>query len=404
MSAVSIEKVNSKLLNFNTSDKRTELDRVTIGSKNYKRFINEFWTAKQRQANNLHEISYRACYKPQLPKFFIDLFTKSGDIVYDPFAGRGTTLIEAAILNRNIISNDINPLSRILTEPRLNIPTIQQIEERLNQIQFKDSNADINLSMFYHKDTESEIVCLRNELDSSNFIDNWIKMVCTTRLTGHSAGFFSGYTLPPNQATTQKGQVLINQKLGISPPYKNTKEIILKKSKALQRNLSPSLIQQLFEVGKNAIFSSKDSKNTFHIPNESVRLTVTSPPFLNIVRYASDNWLRCWFNSIDSRQVEKEIVSCRTVSQWSKMMSFVFDELYRVTLPGGWIAFEVGEVNNGKIKLDEAVVPLGLKSGLDCAGIMVNSQDFTKTSNIWGINNMKVGTNTNRIVIFHKPK
>ena len=404
MSAVSIEKVNSKLLNFNTSDKRTELDRVTIGSKNYKRFINEFWTAKQRQANNLHEISYRACYKPQLPKFFIDLFTKSGDIVYDPFAGRGTTLIEAAILNRNIISNDINPLSRILTEPRLNIPTIQQIEERLNQIQFKDSNADINLSMFYHKDTESEIVCLRNELDSSNFIDNWIKMVCTTRLTGHSAGFFSGYTLPPNQATTQKGQVLINQKLGLSPPYKNTKEIILKKSKTLQRNLSPSLIQQLFEVGKNAIFSSKDSKNTFHIPNESVRLTVTSPPFLNIVRYASDNWLRCWFNSIDSRQVEKEIVSCRTVSQWSKMMSFVFDELYRVTLPGGWIAFEVGEVNNGKIKLDEAVVPLGLKSGLDCAGIMVNSQDFTKTSNIWGINNMKVGTNTNRIVIFHKPK
>lgn len=404
MSAVSIEKVNSKLLNFNTSDKRTELDRVTIGSKNYKRFINEFWTAKQRQANNLHEISYRACYKPQLPKFFIDLFTKSGDTVYDPFAGRGTTLIEAAILNRNIISNDINPLSRILTEPRLNIPTIQQIEERLNQIQFKDSNADINLSMFYHKDTESEIVCLRNELDSSNFIDNWIKMVCTTRLTGHSAGFFSGYTLPPNQATTQKGQVLINQKLGLSPPYKNTKEIILKKSKALQRNLSPSLIQQLFEVGKNAIFSSKDSKNTFHIPNESVRLTVTSPPFLNIVRYASDNWLRCWFNSIDSKQVEKEIVSCRTVSQWSKMMSFVFDELYRVTLPGGWIAFEVGEVNNGKIKLDEAVVPLGLKSGLDCAGIMVNSQDFTKTSNIWGINNMKVGTNTNRIVIFHKPK
>ena len=404
MSAVSIEKVNSKLLNFNRANQKTEIDSVVIGSKKYKRFVNEFWTAKQRQANNLHEISYRACYKPQLPKFFIDLFTNPGDVVYDPFAGRGTTLIEAALLNRNIISNDVNPLSRILTESRLNIPTIQQIEERLNQIHFKDSNADIDLSMFYHKDTESEIVCLRNELNSSNFVDNWIKMVCTTRLTGHSAGFFSGYTLPPNQATTQKGQLLINQKLGISPPYKNTKAIILKKSRALQRNLSPSIVQQLFEVGNNAVFSSKDSKNTFHIPNESVKLTVTSPPFLNIVRYASDNWLRCWFNFIDAKQVEKEIISCRTVPQWSEMMSFVFDELYRITLPGGWIAFEVGEVNNGEIKLDESVVPLGLNSGLECAGIMVNSQDFTKTSNIWGINNMKVGTNTNRIVIFHKPK
>ena len=85
-------------------------------------------------------------------------------------------------------------------------------------------------------------------------------------------------------------------------------------------------------------------------------------------------------------------------------MAFVFDELYRITLPGGWIAFEVGEVNNGEIKLDESVVPLGLSSGFECAGIMINSQEFTKTSNIWGINNMKVGTNTNRIVLFHKPK
>jgi len=404
MPVSSIEKTKDTLLNFNTFNQKTEIDSVQISSKSYKRFSNEFWTAKQRQANNLHEISYRACYKPQLPRFFIDLLTKPGDVVYDPFAGRGTTLIEAALLNRNIISNDINPLSHILTESRLNIPTIQQIEERLNQIHFKESKADIDLSMFYHRDTESEIVCLKNNLDTSNFVDNWIKMVSTTRLTGHSAGFFSGYTLPPNQAATQKGQLLINQKLGISPPYKDTKAIILKKSRALQRNLTSSIVNQLFEVGKKAIFSSEDSKNTFHIPNECVSLTVTSPPFLNIVRYANDNWLRCWFNSIDARQVEKEIISCRTVQHWSDRMAFVFDELYRITLPGGWIAFEVGEVNNGEIKLDESVVPLGLSSGFECAGIMINSQEFTKTSNIWGINNMKVGTNTNRIVLFHKPK
>ena len=27
----------------------------------------ELWTALQRQASSIHEISYRACYKPQLP-------------------------------------------------------------------------------------------------------------------------------------------------------------------------------------------------------------------------------------------------------------------------------------------------------------------------------------------------
>src|SRR5437870_3052399 len=38
--------------------------------------VNEFWTAKQRAASSLHEISYRACFKPQLPRFFIQRLTE----------------------------------------------------------------------------------------------------------------------------------------------------------------------------------------------------------------------------------------------------------------------------------------------------------------------------------------
>src|SRR5208282_4335261 len=48
-------------------------------------YLNEFWTSKQRAANRLHEISYRACFKPQLPRFFIERLTKPGDRVFDPF-------------------------------------------------------------------------------------------------------------------------------------------------------------------------------------------------------------------------------------------------------------------------------------------------------------------------------
>ena len=66
------------------------------------------------------------------------------------------------------------------------------------------------------------------------------------------------------------------------------------------------------------------------------------------------------------------------------------------------IAFEVGEIRNGKIKLDETIVPIGTEVGLTCEAVMINSQTFTKTSNIWGVDNNKVGTNSNRIVIFSK--
>ena len=401
MPAVSIEKAKAVISEFVLVNQETSIDKILLGNDNYTKFVNEFWTAKQRQANSIHEISYRACYKPQLPRFFIDIFTEKGDTVYDPFAGRGTTLIEAALMGRNIVSNDVNPLSVILTKPRLNIPTIDEIEARLDEIEFEQPEADLDLSMFFDKKTEYEIVSLKNRLLDSD-VDNWIRMVSTNRLTGHSAGFFSGYTLPPNQAASQKSQKLINARLEIVPPYKNTKEIILKKSKSLLRNINSKLRKELKTI--NSTFSSLDSRKTSHIQNDSINLTVTSPPFLNIVKYAADNWLRCWFNNIDASEVESRISLCRTVETWSEIMGSVFDELYRITIPGGWVAFEVGEVNNGKIKLDEHVVPLGLESGFVCAGIMVNSQDFTKTSNIWGVNNMKIGTNTNRIVLFHKPK
>jgi hypothetical protein len=97
-------------------------------------FTNEFWTAKQRAAHSLHEISYRACFKPQLPRFFIDRLTRAGDTVYDPFMGRGTTLVEASLMGRRAYGCDVNPLSRVLCEPRLDPPTLAEVQVALAQI------------------------------------------------------------------------------------------------------------------------------------------------------------------------------------------------------------------------------------------------------------------------------
>jgi len=179
-------------------------EEIRVGGVTVRKLTGEFWTSRQRQASSLHEISYRACFKPQLPRFFINLLTRKGDIVYDPFSGRGTTVIEAALLGREIIANDVNPLSRIMTEPRFSPPSIPAVEKRLASVPAGRDGADIDLSMFYHRDTESELVSLRTYLQNrkkscrDDMIDRWIEMVATNRLTGHSKGFFSVYTLPPN--------------------------------------------------------------------------------------------------------------------------------------------------------------------------------------------------------------
>ena len=224
-------------------------------------FINEFWTSRQRQASSIHEVSYRACFKPQLPRFFIDLLTKKGDVVYDPFSGRGTTVIEAGLAGRDVIANDASPLSRIITEPRFFPPDPDEVTKRLDTIPRDGGSADIDSPCSITPDTEKEIVALRQYLKDrssgsrDDMVDRWIAMVATNRLTGHSSGFFSVYTLPPNQAVSQRSQQRINSKRGQVPEYRDTHRIIANKTKSLLRTLTPEEQKNLNRAGKKARLS-----------------------------------------------------------------------------------------------------------------------------------------------------
>ena len=363
-------------------------------------FINEFWTARQRQAHRLHEVSYRACFKPQLPGFFIERLTAPGDIVYDPFMGRGTTPLEAALRGRVAYGNDTNPLSRILVEPRITPPLLAAVRERLQDIPWPafDTVTNTDLLVFYHPTTLAQIEGLRAWLLDRELagrldpVDRWIRMVAINRLTGHSSGFFSVYTLPPNQAVTIDRQKRINDQRQQTPPLRDVPALILNKSKSLLSDGGPSSGESLFLSGQ--------SDDTRAIPEGSVALTVTSPPFLDIVDYVADNWLRCWFIGVDPKTVR--ISRYRKVAEWQDFIARTLRELARITRPGGHVAFEVGEVRRGRVRLEENVIAAARGQPFDPLGVMINQQEFTKTSNCWGVTNNAGGTNSNRIVILRK--
>src|SRR6184192_3473434 len=138
---------------------QTRESSVVVGSgESIPVFTNEFWTPRQRAARRLHEISYRACFKPQLPAFFIERLTKPGDVVYDPFMGRGTTVIQAALMGRRPFGNDVNPLSELLVRSRLNAPTLKAVVDRLARISWDyDGLVREDLLVFFDARTLREI-------------------------------------------------------------------------------------------------------------------------------------------------------------------------------------------------------------------------------------------------------
>jgi hypothetical protein len=371
-------------------------------------YINEFWTSKQRAANSLHEISYRACFKPQLPRFFIQRLTRPGDTVYDPFMGRGTTLLEAVLMERAPVGCDVNPLSAILLRPRLEPPQYEAVSERLSSLDLGECrDYPEDLLAFYHPETLTAICSLKSYLlnraaaGTLDRVDRWVRMVAVNRLTGHSPGFFSVYTLPPNQAVSVGRQVLINQARQQIPPHRRVPQTILSKTRSLLKDCGADNRRQLGEAAAHSLLLTQSCSATPEIPSGSISLVVTSPPFLDVVDYAGDNWLRCWFCGIDPQNVPLTVP--RKLEDWQTAMTAVFTELQRVLRPGGHIAFEVGEVRGGKVRLEEAVIPCGMAAGLQPRLVLINSQRFTKTANCWGIDNGRKGTNTNRVVVFRKP-
>ena len=367
-----------------------------------KYFVNEFWTSAQRQSHSIHEISYRACFKAQLPEFFITRLTREGDAVHDPFMGRGTTPVQAALMGRRVFGNDINPLSVLLTRPRLSPISLTDVVAALKTVDWTKGEIEReDLLAFYHPKTLRKLEALKvwlaeraplgeTEVDP---VADWIRMVAINRLSGHSPGFFSGRSMPPNQAVSIKAQLKINEKLGVSPPERDVAQIIAKKTKSLLRHGCVP-----HTIGYRLL--TERAWHTPQIEDCSVDLVVTSPPFLDIVQYAADNWLRCWFAGIDPDTVAIDMH--RTEDAWTSMVASVLAEQARILRPGGYVAFEVGEVRNGKVLLEKLVWRAAEGLPFERIGVMINDQEFTKTANCWGVANGTKGTNTNRIVLLQR--
>lgn len=358
----------------------------------------QLWSTKQRDAHPLHEISYRACFKPALAGYFIERFSNPGEIVHDPFMGRGTTPLEAALRGRIATGSDANPFSEMLLAPRLDPPSINDIADWLKAFDWSRSvTTPADLLAFYHPATLQQICALRE-----HFIQTppgktaaWIRMVALNRLTGHSPGFFSVRTLPPNQAVSVQSQIAINSRLNQSPPQRDVAALVLKKSHSLLRHPTRPLPPDA--AGHRLWTALAEVTGPLH--DNSTSLVVTSPPFLNVVDYRRDNWLRCWFAGIDTSTLPR---CTDSLELWANQLSAVQCEIHRILKAGGHAAIEVGEIRKGKLRLEETVAECGHRGGLVPVKFLIQTQPFTKTAHCWGIKNNTDGTNTHRVVLFQK--
>src|SRR5205085_5009046 len=168
----------------------------------------------------------------------------------------------------------------------------KSVQERLVQVDWTYyAGLHSDLLAFYHPEALREICALRaylirrTESCAADEVDHWIRMVATNRLTGHSAGFFSVYTLPPNQALKPERQRKINEVRGQIPPRRSVFKLIIRKTESLLQGITALDRSRLSNAAEDALLLIRSADHTPELKNGSVDLIVTSPPFFDVVDY-----------------------------------------------------------------------------------------------------------------------
>jgi DNA modification methylase len=89
------------------------------------------WSFPVRGTWATHNNKYRGNFAPQLARNVIEMYSQPGDIILDPMAGGGTTLIEAKLLGRRFIGADINPAAVKLCEKAVEF-SFDEVEGKIN--------------------------------------------------------------------------------------------------------------------------------------------------------------------------------------------------------------------------------------------------------------------------------
>jgi len=371
-------------------------EHENIGGYNILVERGQFWTQKQRQGHSLHYVvPYQACFAPQIPEFFINNFSKEGDVVLDPFCGRGTTILEANQKGRIGIGADVSPLGLYIAKSKLNNIPYEDVKKRLSQIDFsKEISEDFEeFKDIYHPKTYSQIMNLKQQLTDKP-VDTLIKTIILGRLHGHSGAFFSVWTF--NVVSFSKERIKKqSEKRGLKPEFRDVVPRILKKAKTILKN-------QVIEQPASNLFNS-DSRN-LPLGDSSVDLIITSPPFLDVINYIDDNWLRFWFLGIDKNILRDSIIQTGNLNEYKTFIKKSMLEMNRVLKKGKYCIIEVGDVmhKSRKLYLDHLIVELSKDTGFNIEKIMINYMESPKISRAFRRKEEWQGTKTNRCVIMRK--
>jgi hypothetical protein len=250
--------------------------------------------------NPLHSI---CPYFAMFPQGFVQrqllAYSRPGDQVFDPFCGRGTTILEALLNDRRSVGADVNPVAACVAGAKANIPTLEEVELRITALigEFctAPTQAEPDSEFFllcYNPVTLRQLLFLRNSLRwQTDRVDRFIAAMTLGVLHGesHRTELCLSNRMPRTISTKPEYSVGWWKARGLMPPERDVFDILCKTAKFRLGGSVPK------RKGHVVLGDARRADELLSEYKKSVSLIITSPPYLDTTDYAEDQWLRLWF-------------------------------------------------------------------------------------------------------------
>ncbi|HEY3970215.1 MAG TPA: DNA methyltransferase [Solirubrobacteraceae bacterium] len=280
---------------------------------------------------------------------WIEKLTKPGDLVLDPFCGRGTAPFQAMLMDRRAIGNDINPVAFCLTKAKLGAPLKSSVLRRISKLESgfqarswepRRRSLPAFFDVAFSRSTLRQLLYLRETLDwHASRVDAMVASLALGSLHGESqiSDIYLSNQMPRTISTKPGYSLRFWERHGFTAPERDVFQLLRDRADYRYESPAPQGEGHVLNLDMREL-----SRARLPVP---VKCVVTSPPYLNVTDYGEDQWLRLWFLGGDpypTRGVVSRDDRHRNPDSYWRLIADMWRMLSAVVAPKATIVVRLG--------------------------------------------------------------
>lgn len=334
----------------------------------------------QYLTHNIHR--YSGKFIPQIANTALQLLSRPGEVVFDPYLGSGTTALEAMLSGRGCVGVDLNPLAILISKVKTSVIDARTLQTFQRELLASIDHALTPQASLFAPRYQGSFQGFEND---ARYSDPWNQKWYQDHVLRQLIRIYDVIESVEDLALRQIAQVSFSDILRRSSNASSRYPNVMYDKKAKKKPLPLHSFQEAFRANiarlssLSHMFSGRpcpgcrialENNISLPLPSGSADAIVTHPPYIAAIPYAEYGCLSLEWLGFDSKRLDAELTGGKrqrkdVVDRFLRDYRLMFAESYRILKPGKFALYMVGNptANGAVLDLHEKTVECAASQG-----------------------------------------